>query len=331
MLNPITIPESMADKRIVVTGATGFVGRHFMEALVEAGMNVVGVRHKRPVPKELENASWVEANLLNVEECESLLEEGDLILHAAGSVGSAAVGPLRIMSAIRENLFQACNMLEAAWKKKAEKLLLFSSSTGYPPSEKAMAEEDFWSEQVYDGYYGYGWMRRYMELISDFSHRCSDLKVAVCRPGAVYGRHDNFDPSSCHVLPALVGRAVSGETPFVVWGDGSEVRDFLHVEDLVRGSLKLLDYCDGFCPMNIVYGDSVTVKDAVEIILESAGRPKDSAEYDPEKPVAMPIRRIDGSMAERELGFKPKISFQQGLEDLVHWYAAEYEKNGGAV
>lgn len=331
MLSFIEVPKAMVGKRVVVTGATGFVGRHFLEALLEAGVDVVAIRHKRSVPAGFEDVDWIDVDLLHIEECEALLECGDWIIHAAGSVGSAAVGPVKMMSSIRENLFLACNMLEAAWKKEADRILLFSSSTGYPASDEPVAEEDFWSGPVYDGYFGYGWMRRYQELIGEFSYRSGGLKVAACRPTAVYGRHDNFDLASCHVIPALVNRAVSGESPYVVWGDGSEVRDFLHVEDLVRGSLKLLDSCTGFTPMNIAFGSSGTVAEAVDIILEAAGRERDCAVYDPDKPVAMPVRRVDGAKAEKELNFKPEITLREGLADLVNWYAGQLKKQGNGI
>jgi GDP-L-fucose synthase len=146
------------------------------------------------------------------------------------------------------------------------------------------------------------------------------MGIALVRPTAVYGRWDEFDPRTSHVIPALIRRAVAKENPFEVWGTGDEVRDFLHVTDMVRGSLLLLAnhaVCD---PVNIGYGRTVRVREVVDIILRAAGHRGARVVFDASKPTAIPVRSVDTTKARQLLGFEPSVSLEDGLADTVRWY-----------
>ena len=165
-------------------------------------------------------------------------------------------------------------------------------------------------------------MRRYFEHLAEFVASRSDVKVALVRPTAVYGPHDDFDPGTSHVVPALVRKAVEKLDPFEVWGTGDEVRDFLHVEDFARGCLLTMERHAACDPVNIGYGSAVTIRRVVDIILEAAGHGGADVRFDASKPTAIPIRLVDTSKAKRLLGFEPRIPIETGLRDLVRWYQA---------
>ncbi len=146
------------------------------------------------------------------------------------------------------------------------------------------------------------------------------MKIALIRPTAVYGRRDNFALSTSHVIPALVRRAAEREDPFVVWGSGDEVRDFLHVRDFTRGCLLALrEYaeCD---PLNIGYGEGTAIREVVDVILKESGHEKARVCFDASKPTAIPVRVVDTNKARRILGFEPAISLKDGLKDTIEWY-----------
>ena len=164
------------------------------------------------------------------------------------------------MEAITTNLVLTARMLQAAWEAKVGRFLVYSSSTGYPPADHPVREEEMWSAPPPPVYFGYGWMRRFFEILGEFVSSKSEMKVAIVRPTAIYGRWDNFDPRSGHVIPALIRRAVDRENPFVVWGRGDEVRDFLHVSDLAKGSLLALEKLANCDPVNIGYGQAMTIR-----------------------------------------------------------------------
>jgi len=207
-----------------------------------------------------------------------------------------------------------------------ERFLLFSSSTGYPVTDHPVREEEMWSGPTHPSYFGYGWMRRYLERIGEFVASKSNLKIALVRPTAVYGRWDNFDPAASHVIPALIKRAVEKEDPYVVWGTGNEVRDFLHITDLVRGCLLMLEKYATCEPLNIGYGKVVTIREIIDIILKAAGHEAATVKFDAAKPTTIPFRMVDTSKAKRILGFEPTVSLEEGLKDTVEWYAENRAK-----
>lgn len=311
------------DKHVLVTGGTGFIGRHFVKTLLEEGALVRVPLHERPLPFNNERIETIQADLTRQEDCIKAAEGIDYIFHAAGAVAAAAVTTSNPMAAITANLVLTSQILQAAWSTGTERVLIFGSSTGYPAVNHPVKEEEMWAGPTHPTYFGYGWMRRYLERLGEFVASKSSVKVAIARPTAVYGRHDNFDPKTSHVIPSLIRRAVLRENPFVVWGTGNEVRDSLHVTDLVRGCLLLLEKCPNAEPVNIAYGKGYAIKETIQIILKTAGHENADVRFDATKPSTIPFRMVNTAKAKQLLGFEPEISFENGLGDTVKWYSAE--------
>ena len=308
------------DKIVLVTGGTGFVGSHLVDALLAEGARVrIPIHNCQPRQRDprIEAAA---ADLRQPEHCRNMARGVQYVFHAAGPVGAAGVGADRVMSGITTNLVLTSQMLEAAWAEGVERFLLFSSSTVYPPADHAVTEDEAWTAPPHPSYLGYGWMRRYCERLGEFVAANSRMQVALARPTAVYGPGDNFDPATCHVIPALIRRAVEKQNPFVVWGTGNEVRDFLHVRDLARGCLLLLEKHAACDPVNLGYGQTVTVKEIVQIILKAAGHTQAAVKFDATKPGTIPFRMVDTAKAQRLLGFAPRVTLEEGLADTVRWF-----------
>jgi GDP-L-fucose synthase len=310
---------------VLVTGGTGFVGTHLVEELLRHGAKIRLPLHKRSPVVNHPDIETVQADLTRMEDCRAVVRGAQYVFHAAGAVSGAGPAGVRAMSYITTNLVLTAQMLEAAWNEGVERFLIFSSSTGYPAAAHPVNEAEMWSGAPDPAYFGYGWMRRYFERISEFVASKSNMGVALVRPTAVYGRWDNFDPLSGHVIPALIRRAVSRENPFVVWGTGDEVRDFLHISDLARGCVLLLEKHATCDPVNIGYGQHTTIKTVVQVILESAGHTKAEIQFDTSKPTTIPVRMVDTSKAKQLLGFTPSVSLEQGLKDTVDWYRQNYK------
>jgi len=306
-------------KVVLVTGGSGFVGTHFVQELLKQGAKVRVPIHKRPLIVKDQSIETINADLSRQEDCLAVVKGVDYVVHAAGAA-AAAMTAGNPMEAITTNLILTTQMLQAAWTGKVERFLLFSSSTGYPAADYPIKEEEMWMGPTYQSYFGYGWMRRYLERLGEFVVSKSNMKIALIRPTAVYGRWDNFDPATSHVIPALIGRAVAKENPYIVWGSGKEVRDFLHITDLVRGCLLMLEKYATCDPVNIGYGKAFTIEDAVHIILKAAGHEKAEVVFDASKPTAIPFRMVDTAKARKIIGFEPEVSLENGLKDTVEWY-----------
>lgn len=308
------------DRLVLVTGGTGFVGGHFVEALLRAGARVRVPIHLRPLRVADERIETIQADLTQPDDCILACRHVDCVVHAAGAVSAAGTTIVNPMEPITQNLVLTAHILQAAWAEQVGRILIFSSSTGYPAFTHPVREEEFWSGPPHPSFFGYGWMRRYLEQIGSFVHDRSNTKVAIVRPTATYGRHDDFDPHSGHVIPALIRRALAKENPFVVWGTEDVVRDFLHITDLVRGSLLVLANYAEADAVNIGCGKPETIGQIVSTILEVAGHKDAVVEYDSSKPTTIPFRVAEISKAQRLLGFQPQIPLQEGLRDTVEWF-----------
>ena len=309
------------DKKILVTGGTGFVGIHFVQELLRQGAHVRVPVHQHAPMLHDGQIETVPADLTREEDCRKVARGMQYVFHAAGAVSAAGVTATNPMAAITTNLVLTAQMLQASWQEGVERFLVFGSSTGYPAANHPIKEEEMWTGPTYPAYFGYGWMRRYLERISEFVASKSSMKIALCRPSAVYGRCDNFDPATSHVIPALIRRAVQRENPFVVWGTGDEVRDFLHITDLVRGCLLLLEHHATCDPVNIGYGQAVTIRQIIETILRTAGHEQAELKFDATKPSTIPFRMVDTTKAKKLFGFEPRVPLDEGLADTVRWYA----------
>lgn len=316
------------DKAVLVTGGTGFVGSHFVLQLLEAGAKVsVPIHRREPKAWKPGEVKTFLADLEDPQACRKALAGQEIVIHAAGAVSAAGVttgsNPL---SPITANLILTANVLEAAWAVQSERILIFGSSTGYPETNHPVTEDEMWSGSPHPSYFGYGWMRRYLEKMAEFTQLRGGRGIALVRPTATYGPFDDFDPKTSHVIPALIRRAVLKETPFEVWGTGKEERDFLYIEDLVRGALLVLEkhaVCD---PVNIGYGEATTIGQIVEQILKLTGHHTDPI-FRADRPTTIPKRLVNCAKAMRILGFKPQTSLEEGLKRTIDYYRAERESS----
>lgn len=308
------------NKRILVTGGTGFVGTNFLKKLCQYDSEIIVPIHKRGLSFKSKKIKTIKADLSKIEDCLEVCHNVDHIFHLCGMVSAARMTVINPMTAVSVNVIVTLKILEAAMKKKVKSILLFSSgTTGYPAYSHAVKEEEMFDEDPADIYYGYGWGRRFTEIMGKFAAQRSNLKVALCRPTATYGPHDDFDPKTSHVIPALIRRAISRQNPFVVWGTGEEIRDILYVQDLVEACLILLEKKANCEPINIGSGEEVKIKELVSKILEITENTKIKVIYDANKPTTIPIRKVDISKA-KKMGFKKKVSLSDGLKETIDWY-----------
>ena len=145
------------------------------------------------------------------------------------------------------------------------------------------------------------------------------MEIALARGTAIYGPNDNFNPKTCHVVPALIKRVLDGEDPFIVWGTADVVRDFLYVKDVVKAALLVLEKGESMRPYNVGSGVAITVEDIVNAILKATNKnPK--VIYDASKPTTIPFRMVSTERLNNELGFAPDYTFEEGIKETVEWY-----------
>lgn len=310
-----------ANKRVLITGASGFIGSNFLSALIHRGADLTATKHHSPLQIASSGVRIVNADLTNLSDAIRCTKDIDHVVHCAGGITAAATTVGNPMAVLATNLVTTLRLLEASWMNGVKKFLIFSSgTTGYPPYDFPVRESDFWTDHPAKIYFGYGWSRRFNELMAEFVQTRSGMQIAICRPSAPYGKYDNFDEKTGHVIPALISRALKKENPFVVWGTGDESRDFIYADDFVRGCLELLEKKADCDPVNISYGLSSTIKQLVESILYHANHTTAELVFDSTKPTTIPTRKIDNTKAKNELGFSTEFSLDQGIAETINWY-----------
>lgn len=312
------------DRRVLVTGGAGLIGHAFIEQLVEAGARVQTVQHRRPVPFGSE-VVVLEGDLRHAATCRRAVEGTECVIHAAGvSGGSKQVG-LRPIPMFTDNLLMNTQVLEAARLADVAFYLFVSNSSVYASSDALLREEDAWGETTVGVPENEtGVVKRAGETQCALYARHANMRIAIIRPGNAYGPHDNFDLDASHVVPALVRKAAERHDPYTVWGSGEAVRDFVHVRDLARGGLFVLERArPGECfPVNIATGRAISIRELVGIILRAADYEEPRVVFQGVAPPASGVKRMDVSRM-CALGFEPQISLENGLRETVEWYRKE--------
>ncbi len=307
------------DKKVVVTGGSGFIGTHFLKELVNRGARVRTSTNNAQLQFESDELIVYNGlNLLSLDDCLKLTEGADYVIHCAGEVAHPSSVPTDVQISLKQlNLIG--NVLESCAKNGVKRFLDLNSSTGYPDIRRPLTEDEYWVDEPYKSYYGYGWMRRYREKLMEHVSKFSGLEIALARCTAIFGPHDNFDPKTCHVVPALIKRVLDDENPFTAWGSPDVVRDFLYVKDVVDGALLILEKGESMRPYNLGYGGGITIGEILDTILKVTDKTPEIV-WDNTKPTTIPYRAVSTDRIQNELGFKPKYTFEEGIRETIEYY-----------
>jgi len=313
-------------KKVLVTGGAGFVGSNLIERLLELGADITATLHNKSAVILDNRIYYLPSDLCNPEDCKQAVKNIDYVFMCAANTSGAKVMATTPLVHLTPNLLMNMNMLEASYEAGVDKFLFVSSNTVYPLTDFAVKEDDVTNE-FYKSYHIVAWMKRFTEIVCDmYSTKIQrPMKTVVVRPGNLYGPRDKFDWEKSKVIPALIRRAVERHSPFAVWGDGMDLKDFLYIGDYIDGMLLTMEKLDDFQPINIASGQPVTIRQVLSTILDAAGYSDANVQYDTTKPTMIPRRLIDISLAEEKLGWVPKISLPDGIKRTVNWYKKNFE------
>jgi nucleoside-diphosphate-sugar epimerase len=313
-------------KRVLVTGGASFIGSALVDALVERGANVrivdnfsSGRRENLDGHFSSKTVGLIDADLLDDGVASKAARGMDLVFHLAADHGGRGYVDLH-QAACAGNLGLDGSMFRACVQENVEKVVFASSGCIYPnyiqsdPAEILYLTEDK-AGPPYDADNLYGWAKLMAEMTLQAYHRDYGLKSASCRYFTVYGPrgHEN------HAVIAMIARAFVGQNPFVVWGNGEQIRNWTHVDDIVSGTIRAAEVIDDGTAINLGTMERTRVIDAVREVLRYTGH-KAEIELHPEMPTGPMNRVADNSLAKRLLGWGPQIKFMSGLRSTVDWY-----------
>ena len=216
-------------RSVLVAGGAGFVGTHLVGKLADLGAKVTTtVFNRRPLSED-PRVTYIEADLTDPRSCDFATQGIDYVFMCAANSSGAAVMAKTPLIHLTPNVLMNTNMLNSSYANNVKKFCFISSNTVYPLTDYPVKESDV-NHTFFDKYFVVGWMKYFTEIMCEmYSSKISNpMKTLVVRPGNLYGPHDKFTKKESKVIAALIRRAIEREDPFVVWGDGFDIKIFLH-------------------------------------------------------------------------------------------------------
>lgn len=302
------------NKRIVVTGGSGFLGSYVVDMLKQRGA----------APEAITIPRRATDDLRHMEVCRRVVEGQDIIIHMAASVGGIGINREKPGEFFYDNLMMGVQLMEAARQAGVGKFVAIGTICAYPK----FTPIPFHEENLWDGYpeetnAPYGLAKKMLLVQSQAYRQQYGFESIYLLPVNLYGPRDNFDPRSSHVIPALIKKCVeavaANAATIEVWGDGSPTREFLYVEDAAEGIVLAAERYNESEPVNLGSGMEISIRDLVETIARLTGFQGDIV-WDASKPNGQPRRQLDVQRAEQYFGFRAHTSFEEGLRRTIEWY-----------
>ena len=306
--------EFWNNKKILLTGGAGFLGRHTVNKLIARGVKEENIE----IPL-IENC-----DLRIKDNVQKVVKNKDIVIHLAAFVGGIGANRKFPGQFFYDNAIMGIHLIEESRLANVEKFVAIGSICAYPKfAPVPFNEKDLWDGYPEETNAPYGLAKKMMLV------QCQSYKQQYGFNGIhllqvnLYGPGDHFDLETSHVIPALIRRCLdakkNGEKEIICWGDGSPTREFLYVEDAAEGILLATEKYNKSDPVNLGAGFEISIKALVELIVELTGFNGDIV-WDTSKPNGQPRRCLDVTRAKKEFGFEAKMKFRDGLKKTIEWY-----------
>lgn len=304
----------LSNKQILVTGGAGFLGRQVIAQLLAAGANSDQIRVVRSK----------DYDLTTLEACQRAVDGQNIIIHLAAHVGGIGLNQAKPAELFYDNLMMGVQLIHTAHLAGVEKFVCVGTICAYPKfTPVPFKEDDIWNGYPEETNAPYGVAKKALLVQLQSYRQQYGFDGIYLLPVNLYGPEDNFDPSSSHVIPALIRKVheaqLLGDKEIPVWGDGSPTREFLYSTDAARGIVMATQLYDGAEPVNLGTNYEISIKDLITLICELMGY-KGELVWQVDKPNGQPRRCLDTERAKQEFGFTAEMEFKQGLKHTIDWY-----------
>lgn len=305
---------TLKDKRIVVTGGAGFLGKQVIAQLCQAG----ATRDKITVPRS------PDCDLRVWENCQRAVDQQDIIIHLAAHVGGIGLNREKPAQLYYDNLMMGTQLIHAAYEAGVEKFVCVGTICAYPKfTPVPFKEEDLWNGYPEETNAPYGVAKKALLVQLQAYRQEYGFNGIYLLPVNLYGPEDNFDPGTSHVIPALIRKVheaqVRGDKQIPVWGDGSPTREFLYSKDGARGIVMSTQFYNDSEPVNLGTGYEISIRYLINLIRELMEYEGEIV-WETDKLNGQPRRCLDTERAKQAFGFTAQVDFREGLKNTIAWY-----------
>jgi GDP-L-fucose synthase len=304
----------LTNKRILVTGGAGFLGKQVVNQLIQLGVPA----EKISVPRSRD------CDLRLMDQCQRAVDQQDVVIHLAAHVGGIGLNREKPAELFYDNLMMGTQLIHAAYQAGVQKFVCVGTICAYPKfTPVPFREDDLWNGYPEETNAPYGIAKKALLVQLQAYRQQYGFDGIYLLPVNLYGPEDNFDPRSSHVIPALIHKVYEaqqqGASQIAVWGDGSPTREFLYSKDAARGIVLATQAYSAPDPVNLGTGYEISIKNLVELICELMGFTGEIV-WETDKPNGQPRRCLDTERARSAFGFAAQTDFRQGLTTTIEWY-----------
>ena len=302
----------LKNKKILVTGGNGFLGKNVVKNLENLGISDITI------------PSSSDYDLRNMNNCKKVVDGIDVVFHLAAHVGGIGLNREKPGELFFDNLMMGTQLLHESKMANVEKFIALGTVCSYPKfTQIPFSEDDIWNGYPEETNAPYGLAKKMLLVQSKAYREQYNFRSIVVIPTNLYGPDDNFDPSSSHVIPALILKIFHAKKnnleQIEVWGDGSPTRDFLFVDDAAKGIVQAAEKYDEISPLNLGSSEEISIKKLVSLIsdiLDYNGK----IVWNKSKPNGQPRRCVSYIRAKEKINFEPKVNFSDGMKQTIQWF-----------
>lgn len=316
-------------KNVLITGGAGFIGSHLVESLLEKGGSIrIADNFSRGkesnIEPFIEKIDLLKADLTRRKNCVKATENIDYVFHLAASVGGIQYIKKENVGGLTPSVQMNTHMLEGARENDVERFLFTSSACVYKQKTEELNRFKEGDAYPANPHSTYGWAKLLGEIACESYHEDYGIKCSIPRIFNVYGERENLDPKWSHVIPSLIRKAILyPEVKFKIFGDGTQERGFMYVDDCVEGLIRCMERKADGDPINLGNGEEVvSINELAGRIIKLSGKDIE-IEHDTSGPRGTYKYCADTTKMEEALGWSPKVTLDEGLKKTYEWAERE--------